>query len=108
MPDRTKDPQNQDWRLRLEALSQALVTQKSPKEMAQFLEDLCTPAELRTLADRWRVVGLLEKGFSYRDIYDQTGISTATVTRVARAMAYGEGGYRKALDRILETKNASE
>jgi TrpR-related protein YerC/YecD len=64
-----------------------------------FLDDLCTPSELSAMAERWRVAQLLEEGIPYREIYEKTGVSTATVTRVARALASGAGGYRAALAR---------
>jgi TrpR-related protein YerC/YecD len=64
-----------------------------------FLEDLCTPAEILAMADRWRVAQLLDEGLPYRQIYEKTGVSTATVTRVARSLALGAGGYRAALAR---------
>ena len=75
------------------------------KDLYDFLEDLCTPAELRSMADRWRVAKLLSKGISYRNIYDQTGVSTATITRVARSMTYGSGGYQAALEKSSLEEN---
>lgn len=80
-------------------LFEAILSLKTRDECARFFEDLCTPAELQSLSDRWRVAGLLEEGVPYRSIYEQTGVSTATVTRVARSLTYGAGGYRLVLDR---------
>ncbi|PCI35974.1 MAG: transposase [Elusimicrobia bacterium] len=73
---------------------------KTSEELKLFLEDLLTPAELKAISERWTVVLKLEEGNSYRRIYEETGVSTATVTRVARALSSGAGGYRKALDRL--------
>ena len=82
------------------ALLEAILTLKDPAEAAAFFSDLCTPAELEALAGRWRVARLLDQGLPYREISGKTGISTATVTRVARCLTYGrDGGYRRALDR---------
>ncbi len=47
--------------------------------MQAFLRDLCTPAELEAMADRWRVYSLLRKGVPYREIYDLTGVSATTM-----------------------------
>lgn len=82
------------------ALYDAVLSLKSPADCAAFFSDLCTPAELEALAGRWRVARLLDLGLPYRRISEDTGISTATVTRVARCLTYGrDGGYRRVLDR---------
>jgi TrpR-related protein YerC/YecD len=82
------------------ALFEAVLALKNAPDCAAFFSDLCTPAELEALAGRWKVARLLDQGLPYREISGKTGISTATVTRVARCLTYGrEGGYRRALDR---------
>jgi TrpR-related protein YerC/YecD len=50
------------------SLSEALLSLETAGEVKQFLEDLCTPAEIEAMVDRWRVAQLLEQGFPYRDI----------------------------------------
>ncbi len=77
-------------------LAEALLGLGSVQEVRAFLVDLCTPAELEALADRWRVVPLLLQAMPYREIHDRTGISVTTVGRVARCLMQGEGGYRAA------------
>ena len=67
--------------------------------MRAFLEDLCTPAELEAMSDRWRVVPLLLKGVPYREIHDLTEVSVTTIGRVARTLESGTGGYSTALRR---------
>ncbi|HEX8127367.1 MAG TPA: YerC/YecD family TrpR-related protein [Allosphingosinicella sp.] len=81
-------------------LCSALLTPGNPTEMERLLQDLCTPAEIRTLAERWHVARLLDgTGLSYREIHDATGVSTTTVVRVARFLREERnGGYRRALD----------
>jgi TrpR-related protein YerC/YecD len=81
------------------ALSEALVSLESVDECRNFLRDLCTPAELQALIDRWHVVELLEDGLTYRQINDLTGVSVTTIGRVARFLADGHGGYRIAIER---------
>jgi len=66
----------------LKGLFAALLSLKDVKEAEEFLTDLCTPAELCDMADRWRVARLLDRGLPYREINAMTGVSTATVTRV--------------------------
>ncbi len=85
-----------------EDLCRALLSPKDAAGMAALLADLCTPAEIRTLAERWHVAQLLAgTKMSYRDIHDATGVSTTTIVRVARFLN-GEphGGYRQVLARI--------
>jgi TrpR-related protein YerC/YecD len=82
---------------------QAILTLRSIEECRAFFRDLCTPAELQALADRWAVVGLLQQGLPYREIQRHTGVSVTTVGRVARFLAAGNGGYALAARR-LETR----
>ena len=57
-------------------------------------------AELEALVDRWEVAQLVDRGVPYRQIQQTTNVSTATITRVARALVHGAGGYRRMIDRI--------
>ena len=82
-------------------LLDALLMMRTPREMRAFLDDLCTPAELEAIADRWRVVPLLLKATPYREIHDLTGVSVTTVGRIARSLSFGAGGYRLAAERLL-------
>jgi TrpR-related protein YerC/YecD len=81
------------------SLAAALVGLRNPEQMRAFLEDLCTPAELEAMTDRWRVVPLLRDGVPYREIHDRTGVSVTTIGRVARTLERGAGGYAAALHR---------
>jgi TrpR-related protein YerC/YecD len=80
---------------------------KDEGEMDRFLTDLCTPGELSTLAERWRVARLLDENqLTYRQISEKTGASTATVTRVARFLSQEPAqGYRLVLDRMKKNAN---
>ena len=80
-------------------LFEAILSLKTKGECERFFRDLCTLSELRALTERWQVVRKLEEGLPYRTISEQTGVSTATITRVAHWLQNGEGGYRLALDR---------
>ena len=82
-----------------DALFRALVSLENTRECGNFLRDLCTPAELKALVDRWQVVQLLQEGLPYRRIHDLTGVSVTTIGRVARFLTDGFGGYQAALDR---------
>ncbi|MBT8085870.1 MAG: hypothetical protein HKN35_00810 [Woeseia sp.] len=83
-----------------EALFTAIATLRNAGECRDFLKDLCTPAELQALVDRWQVVGYLQQELPYRRIHDLTGVSVTTIGRVARFLTDGFGGYQVALDRL--------
>ena len=89
------------------SLSEALCLLETPEEVRSFLEDLCTPAEIEAMVDRWRVAQLLEQGLSYRDIRELTEVSVTTIGRVARYMEMGAGGYRTVLNRLGTTREAT-
>ncbi|MGA8203736.1 MAG: YerC/YecD family TrpR-related protein, partial [Woeseiaceae bacterium] len=72
-----------------DALFRAVISLRTVAECGNFFRDLCTPAELQALVDRWRVVGLLEQGLTYRQIHDLTGVSVTTIGRVARFLSAG-------------------
>jgi len=83
---------------KLKQLAKALLSFKQEKEMLHFLRDLCTLEELDELSSRWEVVQFLADELSYREISKKTGVSTATITRIAHWLKEGEGGYTKALE----------
>ena len=84
----------------LNDLSGVLAAVRDPDRMRAFLEDLCTPAELEAMSDRWRVVPLLLQGVPYREIHDRTAVSVTTIGRVARTLERGAGGYAAAVDAV--------
>ena len=96
--------QPNDKERREKALFMALLQLEKVSEVEKFLVDLCTPSELQAMADRWEVARLVEKGMPYRKIQELTGVSTATVTRVARSLSHGENGYKLVMDRVTEDK----
>ncbi|HEY5643603.1 MAG TPA: YerC/YecD family TrpR-related protein [Woeseiaceae bacterium] len=88
-----------------EALCEAIISLETVAECRSFFKDLCTPAELQALVDRWQVVEYLEKGLPYRKIHDLTGVSVTTIGRVARFLADGYGGYRTAIRRTANLQS---
>ena len=87
------------------ALCNAVLNLRSVEECRSFFRDLCTPAELQAMADRWAVVELLERGLPYREIHRLTGVSITTIGRVARYLTSGNGGYRAVMQRLLEARS---
>ena len=68
--------------------------------MESFFFDLCTPAELEGIVDRWRVAQMLVRKIPYRQIAAETNVSTATIVRVARFLNNGNDGYRTIMRRL--------
>ena len=93
----TRDPE-----VLLDELCDALVTSSSSEEMRCLLLDLCTPAEIRTLSERWHVARLLDgTDLPYREIHDATGVSTTTIVRVSRFLRQEpHQGYRRAINAL--------
>ena len=85
----------------LDSLCRALLALRTLPQLSAFMRDLCTPAELEALTDRWRVVPYLLDGVAYREIHDRTAVSVTTIGRVARFLSQGNGGYRAAASRDI-------
>ena len=93
------------WRTKdTSALLRAVLALRTEDEAAAFFRDLCTLQELTDLSHRWAVVRLLDQGHPYRQIAEETGASTATITRINQWLQHGAGGYRLALDRLRRKK----
>jgi TrpR-related protein YerC/YecD len=86
-------------------LFEAIAGLRTLEECRAFFRDLCTPAEIQAMADRWAVVEPLQKGLPYREIHKMTGVSVTTIGRVARFVAAGNGGYELALQRRSDARN---
>lgn len=89
-------------------LLDALLCLKDRQEAAALLTDLCTIQELQDLRKRLQVAGMLRDGFNYQEISRQTAMSTATISRVNRALRYGAGGYGLVLGRLEEGGQSAE
>ena len=88
--------QNMDLKL----LFDAVLALESLEECGNFFEDLCTMQELKAISQRIRVAALLMDGTVYSKIVEQTGASTATISRVNRSLRDGSDGYRVVFDRL--------
>jgi TrpR-related protein YerC/YecD len=75
------------------ALYQAILSLRTADELRAFFRDLCTPAELEALSDRWAVAMKLQDNIPYREVQRETGVSVTTIGRVARYLNAGNGGY---------------
>ena len=86
------------------ALFEAILSLENNNQCARFFADLCTPAELEAMVDRWLCARLLNEGKPYRTIAEETGVSITTVTRVARFLNNGFNGYKEILEKTGSVK----
>ena len=93
---------NKKDQIRSELLYERILTLQSVEECRNFFQDLCTMSELRAMEQRMEVAVLLSDGMIYNDILERTGASSATISRVNRALQYGADGYQTVLPRIRD------
>ena len=84
---------------KMDELFSAILSLKNKEECYGFFDDLCTISELKSMSQRYQVAMMLEKGRVYSEIASETGASTATISRVNRALNYGSDGYKLVLSR---------
>ncbi|MCI8537356.1 MAG: TrpR-like protein [Oscillospiraceae bacterium] len=89
-------------------LYETILQLKDLDECFRFFQDLCTVAELRAMEQRFDVAVLLDEGMIYNDILDKTGASSATISRVNRALHYGADGYQDVFARRHAAAEAQE
>lgn len=88
----------------VDALFEAILSLQTVEECYSFFEDACTIKEILEIAQRLKAAKMLKNGVNYVDISKETGMSTATISRVNKCLEYGNGGYNIVLDRLNEDK----
>ena len=85
-------------------LMNAIIRLHDLEDAYRFFEDLCTIPEIRSISQRLEVADLLRKKETYQRIAEETGASSATISRVNRALNYGADGYNRVLDDMEKNK----
>lgn len=88
----------------VDQLFEAILVLKNKDECYDFFEDLCTVNEILSLSQRFEVAAMLREHETYLKIAEQTGASTATISRVNRSLNYGNDGYEMVMERIRKNK----
>ncbi len=83
-----------------DGLFEAILSLENIEECYRFFEDICTVKEIQAISQRLEVVKLLVKNKTYHEIEKETGASTATISRINRALNYGSDGYKLILERL--------
>ena len=84
----------------MEQLFEGILTLQTVQECERFFTDICTIKELQALTQRLQVAKQLYEGRNYNEVYQDTGVSSATICRVNKCLNYGDGGYKTVLDRL--------
>ena len=93
-------------RTRNEDMYKAILQLESIEECMDFFEDVCTVKEVQSIAQRFAVAKLLKDGKTYAEVANETGASTATISRVNRSLNYGNASYDKVFARLEEKNKA--
>lgn len=83
-------------------LFEGILKLRSVEECYRFFTDICTIKELQAMTQRLQVAKQLYEGRNYNEVYRDTGVSSATISRVNKCLNYGDGGYKTVLDRLEE------
>ena len=78
---------------------EAVMALETDDDCRDFFMDLCTIKELDAMIQRYQVARMLSRGKLYTEIVAETGASTATISRVNRALSYGNNGYKKIISK---------
>lgn len=84
----------------IDVLYEAVGLIETREEFYNFFEDLCTITELQVMAHRFAVAKMLTEGYTYQEISEKTGASTATISRINKCIGYGADGYNVILSRM--------
>ncbi len=84
----------------IDGLFDAILLLENTEECYNFFEDICTVSEIKAMAQRLVVAKMLKARYTYVDISEKTGASTATISRVNRCLNYGADGYRAVLEKL--------
>ncbi|HHW31638.1 MAG TPA: hypothetical protein GXX20_08200 [Clostridiaceae bacterium] len=92
----------------IDRLFEAILLLENVDECYSFFEDVCTIAEIKAMAQRLEVAKMLRNKKTYQEISEETGASTATISRVNRCLNYGADGYRLILERLESAYNKEQ
>ncbi len=89
----------------VDTLFEAILSLETVEECYSFFEDVCTVREILDIAQRLKAAQMLKNGENYAVISKETGMSTATISRVSKCLEYGDGGYELALSRLKKKED---
>ena len=81
-------------------LMRAITSFKSTDECYEFFEDLCSESEIKAMSQRFQVARMIKGNKLYSEIVNETGVGTATISRVRNSLISGNGAYDRAIERM--------
>ena len=84
----------------VDELFKAIRMLKTEEECYMFFEDACTVKEIMDIAQRLKAAKMLKEGKNYTEVSSETGMSSATISRVNKCLEYGNGGYNLIIERL--------
>lgn len=93
---------------KVEYLLRGILTLETMEECRAFFEDLCTVKEITEMSRRLEAARMLDESKVYTEIAEETGLSTATISRVNRCLKYGSDGYARVLARLAEKSEGED
>ncbi len=91
----------------VDALFETILSLENLDECYRFFEDVCTIKEILDIAQRLKAAKMLKAGKNYVEVCAETGMSSATISRVSRCLEYGAGGYELAIERTKEKEKGN-
>ena len=85
---------------------EAILQLRDTEECRLFFEDICTVKEIQDISQRLKAAKMLSEGENYTVVSKETGMSTATISRVNKCLGYGGGGYKLVLDRLVNKEES--
>jgi TrpR-related protein YerC/YecD len=89
-------------------LVRAILSLQNEEDVYRLLDDLCTITEIQAMSQRINVAKLLWDNVTYNKVAQETGASTATISRVKRCLNYGADGYRRVLNNLQKESGNAE
>ena len=93
-----------DYETMIDHLYDVILSVDNKEDLRNLFDDLCTFKEIENMAGRMRSAVLLMEGKTYNEIIEETGISSATLSRISRCIQRGSGGYTKVVPRVIDIK----
>ena len=89
----------------VDELFKAIRLLETEEECYMFFEDVCTVKEIMDIAQRLKTAKMLKDGKNYTEVSKETGMSSATISRVNKCIEYGNGGYNLVIERLAKESN---
>ncbi|MBD3281009.1 hypothetical protein GF389_05870 [Candidatus Dojkabacteria bacterium] len=88
----------------LDRLAKSFLKIRNIDEAKNYVKDLFSKTELKTMVLRYNIATMLHKGIPYVEIERETGASSATIARISESLKYGNDGLRLIMERMQRAR----